>query len=146
MAKLTIGSMARQTGVAIRTIRFYEAEGVLPAAARTKAGYRVYGSGDVRRLHLVRNARLLGLSLPDVRTLVEQAFAADCASFAPELRRLIDARRADVKRRIAELRGLQRELDALEQHVLHADCAMQPDRKVAECGFCLPGSGEGVTS
>ncbi|MEX2246296.1 MAG: MerR family transcriptional regulator [Dehalococcoidia bacterium] len=133
---LTIGAVSRHTGLPVRTIRFYEAEGVIPAVGRGRSGYRLYTPADVRRLLLVKNARVLGLGLPEVRTLVEQAFASDCHSFGPQLRALIDARRTDVKRRVAELRHLQHELDALEQHVLHAECATTPGQLVAECGFC----------
>ena len=60
---LTIGEVSRCTGVPIKTIRFYEAEQVIPPPARTEAGYRLYTSADVRRLHLARQARLLGLVL-----------------------------------------------------------------------------------
>ena len=49
-AALTIGAVARETGLPVRTIRFYEAEGVLPAPARTASGYRAYSANDVRRL------------------------------------------------------------------------------------------------
>ncbi len=97
MAKgMTIGAVARETGVPVRTIRFYESEGVLPAAARTGSGYRMYSESDVRRLRMVRDARLLGLALPDARALVERAFSSDCATFAPELRAVIAARKAEV--------------------------------------------------
>ena len=48
-ANLTIGAVARRTGVPVPTIRFYEAEGVIPAPARTAAGYRLYGTTDIRR-------------------------------------------------------------------------------------------------
>lgn len=136
MGKLTIGVVARETGVPVRTIRFYEAEGVLPRPPRTRAGYRTYSPKDIRRLILVRNARLLGLPLPEVRALVEQAFSAECQAFAPQIRALITNRRADVKLRIAEMRQLLRELDELEEHVSHAECTTTPGQLVAECGFC----------
>lgn len=134
--QLTIGHVARDTGLPIRTIRFYESEGVLPAPARTSSGYRVYSPIDVRRLRLIRNARALGLGLPEIRTLVEQAFASDCRSFAPQLQELIAAKRHDVKARIRELKDLQDELEELECHVLHAACATEPGQLVAECNFC----------
>jgi DNA-binding transcriptional MerR regulator len=136
MQPLTIGKVSECTGVSIRTIRFYESEGVLPAPARTKSGYRLYSVNDVRRLRLIRNARVLGLGLPEIRTLVDQAFASECNSFAPQLHDLIRAKREDVTQRIADLHELQRQLDELEQHVSHAQCATEPGQMVAECGFC----------
>ena len=136
MQSLTIGKVAQDTGVSIRTIRFYESEGVLPAPSRTKSGYRQYSTNDIRRLRLIRNARVLGLGLPEIRTLVAQAFSSECNSFAPQLRELIQAKREDVTQRIADLHELQRELDDLERHVSHAQCATEPGQLVAECGFC----------
>lgn len=67
--RLTIGALSRRTGVPIKAIRFYEARGVIPAPARTEAGYRLYSPADVRRLRLVRRARLMGLALPEVKVL-----------------------------------------------------------------------------
>ncbi len=135
-AGLSIGAAALETGLPVRTIRFYEAEGVLPAPSRTASGYRAYSANDVRRLRLIRNARTLGLGLDEIRTLVETAFASDCASFAPQLRALIAAKRIEARARVAELRRFERDLDALEQHVAHAEQNAQPGRMVAECGYC----------
>jgi DNA-binding transcriptional MerR regulator len=134
--QVTIGAVSRETGVAIRTIRFYEAEGVLPPPSRTRSGYRVYSPNDVRRLRLVRNARLLGLGLPEIRALVDQAFASDCHSFAPQLGELIAKQRSEVSERIASLQTLRDELDELERHVMHAQCATEPGQLVSECGYC----------
>ena len=134
--RLTIGAVARRTGVPVPTIRFYEAEGVIPAPARTAAGYRLYGVADVRRLRLVRRARLLGLGLPEVKALVEQAFASECSAFVTQLLDHVARQRRDIRRQIEELRALAAELDALEEHVRHAQRELMPGRRVADCGFC----------
>ena len=98
--RLTIGAVARQTGVPVPTIRFYEAAGVIPTPARTAAGYRLYGATDVRRLRLVRRARLLGLGLPEVKALVEQAFASECTAYVTRLLDHIGQQRRDISRQI----------------------------------------------
>src|SRR5262245_42700426 len=54
---LTIGQVAKSTGVAARTIRFYEAVGVLAAPRRTGAGYRQYSDDEVQQLLFIRRAR-----------------------------------------------------------------------------------------
>jgi DNA-binding transcriptional MerR regulator len=135
-ARLTIGAVARQTGVSVATIRFYEAERVIPTPARSAAGYRLYGVTDVRRLRLVRRARLLGLGLPDVKALVEQAFAAECHAYVTQLLDYVARQRCDIRRQIAELQAQAAELDALEAHVRHAQPALVPGQRVADCGFC----------
>jgi MerR family copper efflux transcriptional regulator len=136
--KLTIGEVARQSEVPARTIRFYEAEGILAAPERTEAGYRLYSPADVRRLRLIRRARLLGMGLQDVKALVVQAFSSDCTDYLEQLVVSIARQRAEIDRRIAELRALRAELDKLEQHVHHdrQGCCAEPGQKVAECSFC----------
>jgi DNA-binding transcriptional MerR regulator len=61
---LTVGQLARATGVPAKTIRFYEQVGVLPVAERSESRYRQYSRRDVDRLVFIRRARALGLSLP----------------------------------------------------------------------------------
>jgi len=65
---LTIGQLAKATGVGAKTIRFYEQIGVLPTSNRTAAGYRQYDQSGVQRLRFIRRARSLGLPLRDVKT------------------------------------------------------------------------------
>jgi DNA-binding transcriptional MerR regulator len=134
--KLTIGEVARRTGVPAKTIRFYEAEGVLAAPARTESGYRVYAAADVRRLRLARRARLLGLPLTAVKSLVDQAFRSDCVEFGEQLLTFIAGQRTEIDQRIAELQALKAELDELEQHVQHDLDTCRPGQLVTECSFC----------
>lgn len=68
---LTIGQLARRSGVPVRTIRFWSDEGVLPETDRSGGGYRRYDAHAVARLDLVRTLRELGLGLDDVRRVLE---------------------------------------------------------------------------
>jgi len=68
---LTRGKLATQTGCNIETIRYYEATGLLPAPARTAAGYRIYNEDHLRRLHFIQRARSLGFSSDQVRELLD---------------------------------------------------------------------------
>ena len=61
---LAIGQVARTTGVAAKTIRYYEQIGVLPTAGRPSSGYRQYDQSDIERLRFISRARSLGLPLP----------------------------------------------------------------------------------
>lgn len=74
---MKIGEIARQSGVASSTIRFYEEQGLLPQVARGANGYREYGEGDVQRLRLVRNAQRLGFSLDTIRGMFSAS--GECA-------------------------------------------------------------------
>ncbi|MEU6283621.1 MerR family transcriptional regulator [Streptomyces sp. NPDC047028] len=69
-ALLTIGALARATGLTVRTIRYWSDEGALPVVARSAGGYRLYDAGSVARLELIRTLRELGLGLDDVRRVL----------------------------------------------------------------------------
>lgn len=140
--KFTIGKVAQQSGMSAPTIRFYEAEGIVPAPGRTDAGYRVYSPNDVRRLHLARRARLLGLSLPEVKDLVDRAFSSECGVYAQEILQLVTMQRARIDQQIAELQALRGELDTLEQEARLVTADVPAGLTVAECGRCLLVDGE----
>ena len=65
--RLKIGELARQTGLSIKTIRYYESRGLLEKPPRTESGYRLYGPEEVARLRFVQRAKLLGLTLEEIR-------------------------------------------------------------------------------
>ncbi|MEU6353409.1 MerR family transcriptional regulator [Streptomyces sp. NPDC047072] len=67
---LTIGELARTTGLTVRTIRYWSDEGVLHPVTRSSGGYRLYDAGSVARLELVRTLRELGLGLDAVREVL----------------------------------------------------------------------------
>src|SRR5437588_7172410 len=62
-----VGELARQTGLSVRTLHYYEEVGVLAPSGRTEAGYRLYSEADVARLQQIRSLRQLGFSLEEVR-------------------------------------------------------------------------------
>ncbi len=67
----TTGDMARLTGNTLRTVRFYEEAGVLRPARRTEGGHRLFDDRELERLSLVSDMREAGMSLEDVRSLLE---------------------------------------------------------------------------
>jgi len=69
---LTIGQLARRTGVPVRTIRFWSDAGVLPETDRSSGNYRRYDGRAVARLDLVRTLRELGMGLDDIRLVLER--------------------------------------------------------------------------
>ena len=92
---ITIGRLARRTGVAVRTLRFWSDEGMIPAVGRSAGGYRLYDAAGVARAELVRTLRELGLPLDDVgRVLDGSATVAEVA----------EAHVAAIDARIRELR------------------------------------------
>lgn len=132
---LTIGALARRANVPVKTVRFYEDIGLLPAAERSEGGYRLFTLTDVRRLRLIRRAKLLGLSLQEIRELADLAFADSCQSFEVRLQTLIDRRLADVERTIAELQSLGDELRQLRTS-LAAPAPCEGACRTDACDYC----------
>ena len=81
--RLKIGELARHTGLSIKTIRYYESRGLLEQPPRTEGGYRLYGPEEVARLRFVQRAKLLGLTLEEIRELVELAVRCSEGEIAP---------------------------------------------------------------
>ena len=67
---LRIGELSRRTNVAVKTLRFYSDEGLLPPTGRTASGYRIYGDDAVVRLELIRSLREAGLGLDRIRAIL----------------------------------------------------------------------------
>jgi MerR family transcriptional regulator, copper efflux regulator len=70
MAALTIGRLAKQAGVNIDTIRYYERNGLLPPPLRRASGYREYAAADVARLSFIRRSKELGFTLAEIAELL----------------------------------------------------------------------------
>jgi Cd(II)/Pb(II)-responsive transcriptional regulator len=113
---MKIGALARRTGCAVETIRYYEREGLLPSPARSEGNYRVYDQAEVERLTFIRNCRGLDMTLEEIRRLLalREGAGQNCA----DVTALIDAHIEHVQARIAALQALQAQLVAL-RHRCH---------------------------
>lgn len=107
-AEISIGELARLSGVKVPTIRYYEDAGLLPAPTRTGGQQRRYGAAAVARLNFIRHARVLGFEMAAVRELLALREQPDhpCTDVDGIARRHV----ADIDRRIAQLTALRREL------------------------------------
>jgi len=115
--RLTIGQLAELTGVPPKTIRYYEEVRILPPPERNESRYRLYSETDVRRLQLVRRARVLDMGLPEVRELVTWASSGTCNDFQDHFSEVVHRKLEEVDRRIADLQGLKDDLAHLEAHL-----------------------------
>src|SRR5262245_44274486 len=105
----TIGHVAKATGIGARTIRFYEAVGVLPEPSPSPSGYRQYTPEAVRQLLFVRRARVLGLSLPHLKALLA-ALDDGRGPARPRVREVVRAHLVAVQSQIRDLRALEEQL------------------------------------
>jgi DNA-binding transcriptional MerR regulator len=105
-----IGEAARRSGFTVKALRYYDRHGLLPPAARTTGGYRLYDAADLHRLDFIREAKALGLALGEIRPLVDAARSHDPAT-RPRLRGVLDAHIEQVTKQIALLTRLRRKLE-----------------------------------
>lgn len=121
-ARLAIGALSGRTGCNIETIRYYERVGLLPVPARSAGGYRLYGVEHLKRLTFIRQARALGFSIDEIRTLLKLADERKrpCA----EVRVVAAAHLEDVRAKIADLRAMER---VLREAVARCGDGKRPD-------------------
>ena len=130
---LTVGQLARATGVPAKTIRYYEQVDVLPAPRRSATGYRQYARRDVHRLLFIRRARALGLSLPSIKTLTAELDGGQCLAMRPHLKHLVTEQLRTVRQQLAEFQLLERQLVQVLQRLL----TVSPEESHAEGCRCL---------
>lgn len=116
---MRIGELANTTGTTPKTLRFYEDVGLLTPAGRTAAGYRMFTADAVDRLNFIRRGRSAGLTLAQIREVLElrDAGATPCR----HVKDLLDARLTDLDRQIAELQALRETVAHLHEDASTAD-------------------------
>lgn len=112
---MKIGELARVTDCPVETIRYYEREGLLPAAARGENNYRRYSEAHVERLTFIRNCRSLDMTHDEIRRLLE---LRERPSACDDINALLDEHLAHVAVRIASLQAMRQQLLELRQRCL----------------------------
>ena len=111
MRTFTIGQVAREAGLGVETVRFYEREGLLEQPARRPSGYRQFEPEAVDRLRFIKQAQRLGFTLREVKELL--ALKLDPLATRSEVRERAVAKVADIDQRIAELKRMKKALAPL---------------------------------
>ena len=105
---MNISTVARETGISAKTIRYYESIGLTPQPDRQPNGYRAYGKDDIATLRFVQRARRLGFSLDEVRTLL--TLWRDQGRASADVKRLALDHIQEINARIASLQSIKRTL------------------------------------
>lgn len=124
---MNIGQAAQQSGVSAKMIRHYETIGLLPAAARSDAGYRRYSEKDVSTLRFIRTARDLGFGLEAIGELL--SLWRNRQRERREVKRLAQAHIATLEAKVAELNGM---IGALRELAAHCHGDHRPDCPILE--------------
>jgi MerR family transcriptional regulator, copper efflux regulator len=130
MALLKIGEAAGQSGLSVKTIRYYDEIGLLtPTVERAESGYRLFRPQVLQRLAFIRRAQALGLHLSEVQQIlmVHDQGELPCG----EVRQHLEAKVVEIRQQIEALETLELEL----QGIL-SGWQDQPDRERLERTIC----------
>jgi MerR family transcriptional regulator, copper efflux regulator len=109
---LQIGQVAERTGLSLRTIRFYEENGLVVPTARSDGGFRLYSDADVARLEVVKRMKPLGFSLEEMQQLL--TLLADLDAGAGDRAHLFDRLRMFHEAATARVTALREQLAVAE--------------------------------
>lgn len=101
MQTFTIGQVAREAGIGVETVRYYEREGLLAAPQRRHSGYRQFDHEAIERLKFIKQAQRLGFTLREIKELL--ALRLDPQTSRAEIRSRAIAKVEDIDDRIADL-------------------------------------------
>ena len=124
MVSLRTAEVARQAGVNVETLRFYERNGILPEPPRRASGYREYPPEAVRRVRFVKRAQELGFSLREIKELLDLTTVPRAK--AGKVRQMAEAKIAEIDHKIRDLQAMKATLEGLL-------CACDGRRPLAAC-------------
>ncbi len=121
------GALAKQTGVNIETVRYYEKIGLMPEPLRSAGGHRVYDLSHLRRLSFIKRCRALGFTLQETRELLELVDGGDytCAEVRNRTARHLE----DVTTKIRDLSKIQA---TLQKMVAKCDGGLVPECPIVD--------------
>ena len=108
MSRLTTSEVAKQGGVNLETVRYYERRGLLPKPPRNATGYRAFEPDAVRRLRFIRHAQALGFSLHEIKDLLALRVKAGVSS--ADVRWRAEAKLVDIDEKLKTLRAMKKVL------------------------------------
>ncbi|MGY1725179.1 MerR family transcriptional regulator [Blastococcus sp. SYSU DS0533] len=109
---LQIGQVAERTGLSLRTIRWYEEEGLVVPTSRTDGGFRLYSADDVARLEVIKRMKPLGFALEEMRELL--GLLADLDAGTGDRAQLLDRLRMFHEAATARVTALREQLAVAE--------------------------------
>ena len=125
--RLKIGELARLTDL----------PGLLEPSARSETGYRLYGTEEVARLEFIKRAKLLGLTLEEIRELVGLAARCNEGEIVPHLEVVLEAKLEETERKMAELAAFRQNLLYYQERAAGLSGGVLPtDRYCEDVSFC----------
>ncbi|HKR61704.1 MAG TPA: MerR family DNA-binding protein [Pyrinomonadaceae bacterium] len=110
---ISTSQLAKQGGVNLQTIRYYERTGLLPKPPRSGSGYRQFSPESVRRVRFIKRAQELGFSLKEIKELLALRIAP--GSTRIDVRQRAEAKIEDIEKKVQHLRAMKKTLVRLSE-------------------------------
>lgn len=110
---ISTSELAKQGGVNLQTIRYYERTGLLPKPPRSGSGYRQFSADSVRRVRFIKRAQELGFSLKEIKELLALRIAP--GSTRMDVRKRAEAKIRDIDEKLQHLRSMRKTLAQLTE-------------------------------
>lgn len=108
---MTVGEVAKQMGVTVRTLQYYDREGLLKPSGCSGGGRRLYSSKDLVKLHQILSFKYLGFSLEEIKSKVLSLDTPqEVAAILEQQGRLIERQIEDLQSALRDIRALQKEV------------------------------------
>ncbi len=103
---MSVGELAREAGINLETVRFYEKQRLLPDPERTSGGHRVYSASDVDRLRYIQSAKSVGFTLKEIRTLMRLR-DADPGESCDDVMDLARRKLGEIEQKLVEMHAIR---------------------------------------
>lgn len=108
---MTIGDAAAQTGLPVKTVRYYDEIQLVRPSSRTASGYRQYDANELRKLTFVKRARSFGFSVDNCRQLL--SLFEDQSRSSSEVKAFASRRLEEIEVKMRDMQALHDELKQL---------------------------------
>lgn len=105
---LTIGKVAKESGVGVETVRFYEREGLIRQPKRRDHGFRTYDKDDPTKIRFIKRAQEIGFTLKEIKGLLD--LQATSKSMCGDVKKRADEKIIEVQGKISDLKKMLRSL------------------------------------
>lgn len=123
MNSFTVGKLAKETGINIETVRYYENIKLLPKPKRKESRYRIYDENDKARLKFIIRAKELGFTLKEVRELL--SLKIDSESKCGDIKKLAEEKISDAEEKIKDLKNIKKHLEILVNQCINEEVSTE---------------------
>ncbi|MBI5838016.1 MAG: MerR family transcriptional regulator [Candidatus Eisenbacteria bacterium] len=137
MELLKIGDLARRSGKSVRALHLYEELDLLRPVTRTTGGFRLFDEEALRRIHWIGLLQEMGLSLQQIRELLQNWWSHELGPAAMRrVREVFESRLEDARRQARRYQSLARELESSIRYIETCSSSCSPFSDVATCTRC----------